>query len=387
MAGRKKPSKRTTKRTNAAPKKHKTSTKKTTKRALKKVVRNSSHAPTSRHSPSRKLRLAINGFGRIGRMTLKAALNDKQVEVVAINDLTPAKTLAYLFKYDSVHGTFDGEVKAGKNSLIINGKEIPLFAEKDPASLPWGSHRIDLVIECTGRFLSRDLSRKHLKAGARKVLLSAPHKCPSSEDPIKTIVLGVNEKSLRKSDVIVSNASCTTNCFAPLVKVLDDNFGVRNGYMVTVHAATATQHLVDGADSKLRRSRSALMNIIPTSTGAAKAIGQVIPKMDGKLAASSVRVPVADGSICYFVAEVNKAVDEKTVNAAFKKAAAKIPKVLSYRNEELVSQDIIDDPHSSIFDSLLTEVEGKHLVTVGAWYDNEWGYSCRLIDVAKLLFS
>jgi len=353
-------------------------------RVAKKAVKEAVKAVTS--ARGHKLRCAINGFGRIGRMVFKVALANKQLEIVAINDLTPVSTLAHLLKYDSVHGRFDGEISTTKKGLVINGKEIPLHAEKDPEKLPWGKHRIDLVFECTGRFLTRQLARKHLKAGARKVLLSAPHKCPPSEDQIKTVVLGVNDETLKKSDVIVSNASCTTNCFAPLVKVLDDSFGVRNGYMITVHAATATQHLVDGPDKKLRRARSALNNIIPTSTGAAKAIGKVIPKMDGKIAASSVRVPLADGSICYFVAEVNKKVDKSLVNAAFKKAAGKIPSVLYYCNEPIVSSDIIDDSHSAIFDSLLTAVEGNHLVTVAAWYDNEWGYSCRMIDVALLMF-
>jgi len=356
-------------------------------RVAKKAVKKVAKVVISAQTPNHKIRCAINGFGRIGRMVFKAALENKNLEIIAINDLTPVATLAHLLKYDSVHGRFDGEVSSTKKGLLINGKSIPLYAEKDPEKLRWGHHRIDLVFECTGRFLTRQLSRKHLKAGARKVLLSAPHKCPPSEDPIKTIVLGVNDKTLRKSDVIVSNASCTTNCFAPMVKVLDDSFSVRNGYMVTVHAATATQHLVDGPDTNLRRARSALNNIIPTSTGAAKAIGKVMPKMAGKLAASSVRVPLADGSICYFVAEVTKKVDKAAVNIAFRKASLKIPTVLSYCNEPIVSSDIIDDSHSAIFDSLLTAVEGNHLVTVAAWYDNEWGYSCRMIDIAVLMFS
>ena len=320
-------------------------------------------------------------------MTFLAGLGNAHLEFVAINDLTAPKSLAHLLKYDSVHGRFAGEVGYTDRSLIVNGKEIPVTAVADPEQLPWGAMRVDLVFECTGRFLNRTVAAKHLKAGARKVLLSAPHKCTPSEERIKTIVLGVNDKELKPADAIISNASCTTNCFAPLAKVLHDNFSMKHGSMITVHAYTSTQHVVDGPDKDLRRARAAAVNIIPTHSGASEAISQVIPALSGKFSAQAVRVPVADGSICYFVAVVDKKVDAGIVNRAFQTASqGNLNAVIRYTDEPIVSSDIIHDPHSCIFDAGLTVVEGGHLVTVAAWYDNEWGYSCRMIDIGLLMF-
>ena len=329
------------------------------------------------------VRIAINGFGRIGRMFLRAALNDKNIDIVAVNDLTDAKTLAHLLKYDSVHGALPVKVKASGNYIVVGDKKIKVYAEKDPSQLPWKELNIDVVIESTGRFRTYEKAKLHLDAGAKKVIISAPAK---GDTPVKTIVMGVNEKSYnKKKDHIVSNASCTTNCLAPMVKVLHDNIGIDKGYMTTVHAYTADQRLVDAPHSDLRRARNAATNIVPTSTGAAKAIGLVIPALQGKLDGMAIRVPVPDGSITDLTLTVKRKTTVEEINSLFKKASkSKLKGILQYSEDELVSSDIITNPHSVIFDSKLTKVNGKVVKIVG-WYDNEWGYSCRMVDFAKIL--
>ncbi|MBR9675696.1 type I glyceraldehyde-3-phosphate dehydrogenase [Candidatus Woesearchaeota archaeon] len=328
------------------------------------------------------INVAINGFGRIGRMVFKAGHGDKNINFVALNDLTDTKTLAHLLKYDSVHGKFRGEVEYSDDALIVNGKEIKVFAKKDPAELPWKELGIDVVVESTGFFLTKELASKHIEAGAKKVLLSAPAK----EKEIKTIVKGVNEHDIQDSDLIISNASCTTNCLAPLVKVLNDNFGVVRGLMTTVHGYTGDQKLVDAPHKDLRRARSAAVSIIPTSTGAAKAVGRVIPELNGKLDGMAMRVPVPDGSITDFVCELKEIVTAEKVNELFKDVATNhLQSVLEYVEDEIVSADIIGNSHSSIFDSKLTKVIDGNFVKVVSWYDNEWGYSNRMIDLIKTM--
>lgn len=329
------------------------------------------------------IKVAINGFGRIGRLVLKAAINEPDIYVCAINDLADPKTLAHLLKYDSTHGRFPGTVSVNGNSMVVNGKEIRIFAEKEPEKLPWGNLSVDVVMECTGFFLTKELASKHIRAGAKKVLISAPAKDKS----IKTIVKGVNEHTYNGED-IVSNASCTTNCFAPMAKVLDDNYGIIDGVMHTVHSITNDQRILDGPHKDLRRARSASLNIIPTTTGAAKAIGQVIPELDGKIIGSAIRVPTADASVVYFTAEINRrnnmpAVSE--INELFRNVSNYCMNgILEFTDEPIVSSDVIGNPHSCVFDSLLTEVIGNNIITVG-WYDNEWGYSNRMIDIAKIM--
>ncbi len=329
------------------------------------------------------VRVAINGFGRIGRMVFRAGFKDRRIEFVAFNDLTDVKTLAHLLKYDSVHRKFSGKVDYDDENIIVDGKKIKVFSEKDPANLPWGKLKVDIVVESTGFFLTRELASKHLEAGAKKVLLSAPGKSPD----IKTIVLGVNEKIYdKKKDKIISNASCTTNCLAPLVKILNDNFGIKRGFMTTVHAYTADQNIHDAPHKDLRRARAAASNIVPTTTGAAKTVGKVIPELNGKLDGIAIRVPVLDGSITDFVAELEKDITKEQINKVFKKTAEKEMKnVLECSEEPLVSTDIIGNPNSSIFDSLSTNVLNGNLVKVLSWYDNEWGYSCRMIDLLKMM--
>jgi glyceraldehyde 3-phosphate dehydrogenase len=337
-----------------------------------------------------KIRVAINGFGRIGRMVLKAGLDDKDIEFVAVNDLTDNATLAHLFKYDSVQGTFPGTVKATDSSLKINGKEIKVFAEKEPENLPWKKMNVDVVVESTGFFRTNVLAYKHIKAGAKKVVVSAPCKCELNdkgvcEIPLKTLVVGVNEKEY-KGEPIVSNASCTTNCLAPLVKVLHDNFKIKRGFMTTVHAYTADQRIVDGPHKDLRRARAAAHNIVPTTTGAAKAVTEVIPALAGKLDGIAIRVPVPDGSVTDFVCEVDKKTSVEEINKVFKKTAEKELKgILQYTEEPLVSTDIIGNPHSSIFDALSTHVIDGKFIKVLSWYDNEWGYSSRMINMIKIV--
>ncbi len=329
------------------------------------------------------VRIAINGFGRIGRMVYRVALAQKApIELVAINDLTDTKTLAHLFKYDSVHGNLkDIEVSSTPDSLIIGGKSIKVMAEREPEKLPWKALGVDVVVECTGRFTDREGASKHLKAGAKKVLISAPAKNPDF-----AILKGVNEHLYDKAKHhIISNESCTTNCFAPIVKVVHDNFRVRRGYMVTAHAYTADQVIHDAPHKDLRRARAANVSIVPTTSGSDVATGEVIPELHGKLHTMAMRVPVIDGSVIYFIAEVEKQTTRDEVNNLFKNVSQyNLKGIIQYCEDPIVSVDIIGNSHSSIFDSLLTEVDGD-LVKIVAWYDNEWGYSSRMVDVLQLL--
>jgi len=329
------------------------------------------------------IRVAINGFGRIGRMVLRAGINNPEIEFVACNDLTDKKMLAHLFKHDSVHGKFNGSVEISDKGLIINNKEILIFSERDPEQLPWKELNIDVVVESTGFFRTKETMEKHLKAGAKKVLLSAPAK----GDGVKTLVLGVNEHTYDpETDDLVSNASCTTNCLAPMVKVLNDNYGIEKGLMTTVHAFTGDQRIVDAPHNDYRRARAAAVNIVPTSTGAAIAVGKVIPELDGKLDGMAMRVPVPDGSITDLVCELKRPVTKEELNELMKNVSQHHLKgILEYQEEPIVSTDIIGNPHSSIFDSQLTKVQGN-MVKVVSWYDNEWGYSNRICELIPFLF-
>ncbi len=330
------------------------------------------------------IRVGINGFGRIGRLVFRIMQNDPDFEVVAINDLTDAVTLAHLLKYDSIHGRFDGTVVAGEDYMEVNGKKIQISAIKDPAQLPWKELGVEYVVESTGVFRTRDKVALHLKAGAKKVILTVPAK----DEIDATIVLGVNDKELKPEHQIVSNASCTTNCLAPLAKVLHDNFGIRKGLMVTVHAYTNDQRVLDLPHKDLRRARAAGVNIIPTTTGAAKAVGKVIPELNGKLDGYALRVPVPDGSITDLTAELEKSVTVEEINAAMKKAAEnELKGILQYCEDPVVSSDIVGNPHSSIFDSLSTKVLDGNLIKVVSWYDNEFGYSNRVVDLLKKMAS
>jgi glyceraldehyde 3-phosphate dehydrogenase len=326
--------------------------------------------------------IAINGFGRIGRLVLRAILKRyPDMKVVATNDITDAKTLAYLFKYDSIHKIFDGEVKHTENSIIINGNEIKIFAEKDPEALPWKAMGVELVIESTGIFTSKDKASKHLKAGAKKVIITAPAK----DEVDATVVMGVNHNILKPEHAIVSNASCTTNCLAPVAKVLQDKFGIVNGLMTTIHSYTNDQRILDLPHSDLRRARAAAMSMIPTSTGAAKAIGLVIPELMGKLDGLAIRVPTPDGSVVDLTVNLVKAASKDEINAAMKEAAETYLKgYLMYSDEPIVSIDIVGNAYSSIFDSLTTSVKGN-MAKIFSWYDNEWGYSMRVADLADYL--
>lgn len=325
------------------------------------------------------LKVAVNGFGRIGRNFFKASLGSRDFRVVAVNDLADSETLGRLLKYDSVFGNFEGKVEWGKGHIKAGKRKVKTLAEKDPAQLPWDELDVDVVVESTGRFRKHEQAEAHLEAGAEKVLLSAP---PKGDVPIKQLVLGVNEATYRhKEDRVVSNASCTTNCLAPITKVLDDSFGIVKGFMTTVHAYTSDQRLLDAPHKDMRRARSAAMNIIPTSTGAAKALGKVLPRLEGRITGSAIRVPVANGSIVDLVVELRKRQTPESINKAMRKAAkGRMKGILQYSEEPLVSTDIIGNPHSSIFDSLLTNTEGD-LIEVFSWYDNEWGYSSRLADL------
>ena len=324
-----------------------------------------------------KIRIAINGFGRIGRITFRNLVKNENIEVVAINDLTDNKTLAHLLKYDSVHGRFDGTVSSDADSLTVNGAKILALAEKNPAALPWKELGIDVVIESTGRFTDSSTAQMHIDAGCKKVLISAP-----ATGSVETIVLGVNNDKITADAAIYSNASCTTNCLAPMVKVLDDAFGVESGFMTTIHAYTADQSLQDAPHKDLRRARAAACSIIPTSTGAAKAVGLVLPHLKGKLNGNAMRVPIPDGSVTDFTATLKTAATVAEVNAAFKAAADGAMKgILHYETDPIVSIDIVGDKHSCIFDSDLTMVIGSTVKIVG-WYDNEAGYSARLADLA-----
>jgi glyceraldehyde 3-phosphate dehydrogenase len=327
------------------------------------------------------VKIGINGFGRIGRNFFRAAMaKDSNIEIVAVNDLTDNKTLAHLLKYDTITGRLNAEVTFDDDQIVINGTAIKVFAERDPSNLPWGDLGVDIVIESTGRFTKSVDAAKHIAAGAKKVIVSAP----ASGDDVATVVLGVNEGDYDPAvHNIISNASCTTNCLAPLAKVFMDSFGIDSGFMTTVHAYTADQNLQDGPHSDLRRARAAAQNVIPTSTGAAKALGVVIPELVGKLDGYALRVPVITGSITDLTITTSSAVTVEQVNAAYKAAAeGPLKGILKYTEDELVSSDIVGDPHSSIFDAGLTKVIGNQ-VKVASWYDNEWGYSNRLVDIAE----
>lgn len=328
------------------------------------------------------IKVAINGFGRIGRLTFKSMIDNPKMELVAVNDLTNSKTLAHLLKYDSVHGKFPYEIKTEGDNIIVNGKTIKVFAEKDPSNLPWKDLAIDVVVESTGVFRTREKIEKHLQAGAKKVILSVPSS--TKDDVDATIVLGVNDHDLKDSQRILSNASCTTNCLAPIAKVLNDNFGIVKGLMNTIHSYTNDQIILDAPHSDLRRARSAAVSIIPTSTGAAKAIGLVIPELDKKLDGFALRVPTPDGSVVDLTCELSRSVTKEEINEAMKKAAEGPMKgILEYCTDPVVSADIVGNKHSSVLDSLLTQVIHGNLVKVVSWYDNEVGYSNRIVDLIE----
>ncbi|MFP2962375.1 type I glyceraldehyde-3-phosphate dehydrogenase [Myxococcus sp. 1LA] len=330
-------------------------------------------------------RIAINGFGRIGRCILRAVLSRKEdLEIVAINDLDKPAALAHLFKYDSVHRTWPGEVKATEKGIVVDGKEITVTAEKDPTALPWKSLNVDVVLECTGRFTARDAAEKHLKAGAKKVIISAPAKGPDI-----TIAYGINHNEYDPAKHhVISNASCTTNCLAPIAKVLVDNFGIEKGLMTTVHSYTNDQRILDLTHEDMRRARAAALSMIPTSTGAAKAIGEVIPQLKGKMHGLAVRVPTPNVSLVDLTVNTEKKVTAEAVIEAFRKAAeGPLKGVLEFSDALTVSVDYNGNPHSAIFDSTNCFVMGDNLLKVMAWYDNEWGFSNRMVDTAKFLVS
>ncbi len=329
----------------------------------------------------KKVRIAINGFGRIGRVYLRNALQRPELEIVAINDLTNNETLAHLFKYDSIHRSFAGSISINNDGLTIDGKHIKTFAEKDPNNLPWAKLSVDIVIESTGKFLSTEKASAHLKAGAKKVILSAP----PEDKIIPTVVLGVNNEILNASHQIISNASCTTNNVAPMVKVLDDLGVIEDGYITTVHSYTGDQNLHDAPHRDLRRARAAAVSMIPTSTGAAKAITSIFPHLQNKLGGAGIRVPVPNGSLTDFTCLLKADVSVEEINAAFKKASEnELKGILQYTEDPIVSIDIQENPHSCIFDAQLTSVVGR-LVKVVGWYDNEWGYSNRLVELCSLV--
>lgn len=323
-------------------------------------------------------KIAINGFGRIGRLTFRNLLEKEGLEVVAINDLTATSALAHLLKYDTAHGKFPGEISSTESSLVVNGKTIKVFAERDPENLPWGELGIDVVLEATGIFRDAEKMSKHLKAGAKRVALSAP-----ASGELRTVVLGVNDGELTAEDTMFSNASCTTNCLAPMAKVLNDKFGIVKGFMTTVHAYTADQNLQDGPHKDLRRARAAAQSMIPTSTGAAKAVGLVLPELKGKLDGYAMRVPTITGSATDLTVELSTPATAEEINAAMKEAAeGPLKGILEYTDEPIVSSDIIGNKHSCIFDSDITSVNGN-LVKVLGWYDNEAGYSARMADMVE----
>jgi len=330
------------------------------------------------------IRVGINGFGRIGRNLYRASFRDAALEFVAVNDITDAKTLAHLLKYDSILGRLTAQVVAKDDAILVNGKAIKVLSIKDPAGLPWKELGVEYVVESTGRFTDRESASKHLQAGAKKVIISAPAK-----DPDITIVLGVNEKMYdRQKHHVISNASCTTNCIAPVAKVLHEHFRIKHGFMTTIHSYTNDQQLLDLPHKDLRRARAAALSQIPTTTGAAKAVGLVLPELQGKLHGIAIRVPTANVSLIDLVAEVERVTSEGEVNQAFRKAAAgELQGLMEYTEEPLVSVDFIHDPHSAIVDGASTSVIDGTLVKVLAWYDNEWGYSCRLRDLIKYMAS
>ena len=323
------------------------------------------------------IRIGINGFGRIGRLVFRAATQHGEIEILAVNDLADAKTLAHLLKYDSIHGRYPGDVKAGDGTIIVDDREIRVLSERDPSKLPWANLDVDGVVESTGLFTDKEKASLHLVAGAKKVLISAPAK-----GDIPTVVLGVNDEALKPTDKVVSNASCTTNCLAPMVQTLHNAFGVEHGVMTTIHSYTNDQQTHDQPHRDLRRARAAGLSMIPTSTGAATAVGKVIPELNGKLDGISVRVPTPDGSLTDFVATLKRSVSAQEVNAAFREAAGgSLKGYLEYCEEEIVSVDIIGNPASCVFDSLYTSVMGGNMVKVLGWYDNEWGYSNRCAEL------
>jgi glyceraldehyde 3-phosphate dehydrogenase len=329
------------------------------------------------------IRVAINGFGRIGRLLYRAALEQEaEVDFVAVNDITDAKTLAHLLKYDSVHGRFKGDVQVKGNNLIVNGKELKVLAQKDPAQLPWRDMGVYLAVESTGFFTDREGALKHLTAGAKKVLISAP-----ATNPDITMVIGVNEKTYdHKKHNIISNASCTTNCVGPVTKVLQDNFGVERAFMMTAHAYTNDQRVQDLVHKDLRRARAAAVNIIPTTTGAARAIGEIMPELKGKIDGISLRVPVPDVSIVDLTASLKKEATKETVNAAFKKAAeTSLKGIIEYTEDPIVSTDVLHSTYSAVFDAQSTMIVDKNFVKVLAWYDNEWGFSCRMVEQMEMI--
>jgi glyceraldehyde 3-phosphate dehydrogenase len=326
------------------------------------------------------MKIAINGFGRIGRSVFKIAMDRKNIDVAAINDITDAKTLAHLLKYDSNYGKYSKSVEAKEDSLVVDGKKVAVLAERDPKNLPWGKMGVDLVVESTGIFRLREQVAWHLEAGAKRVILTVPAK----DKVDKMVVLGVNDEDLEDEDLIVSNASCTTNCLAPIAKVLNDEFGIVEGLMTTVHAYTSDQRLQDAPHSDLRRARAAASSVIPTTTGAAKAVGKVIPALDGKLNGVALRVPVPTGSIVDLTVKLEKDPSVEEINAAMKAAAQGPMKgILEYTEDPIVSVDVIGNSHSSIFDARATMTLGNGFVKVFSWYDNEWGYSTRVVDLAE----
>jgi glyceraldehyde 3-phosphate dehydrogenase len=323
-----------------------------------------------------RIRVAINGFGRIGRVFLRNCITNPNIEIVAINDITETKTLAHLLKYDSIHRAFNGSVSFEEHAIIVNGNSIAVYAEKNPANLPWKKHDVDIVIESTGHFLDKASAQLHLQAGAKKVILSAPAK----DDSIKTIVLGVNDELLSVDDTIISNASCTTNCAAPMLKVLEQ-FGIEEAFITTVHSYTNDQRIHDAPHKDLRRARAAAMSIIPTSTGAAKAISKIFPHLAGRLGGCGMRVPVPDGSLTDITCVLNKIPTVQQINAAFKKSSqTNLKGILEYTEDPIVGVDVIGNPASVLFDAEFTSIVGN-LVKVIGWYDNEWGYSNRLVDL------
>ena len=329
----------------------------------------------------RKKNIAINGFGRIGRLAFRNLLNNPGVEIKAINDLGDNATLAHLLKYDTAHGKFEGEVSSNEKAIVVRGRLINAYAEKNPSRLPWKELDIDVVLECTGIFRDREKAAQHLKAGAKKVIISAPGK----DDGVKTIVLGVNNSEITKEQEIYSNASCTTNCLAPVMKIITENWGLEKGSMTTIHAFTADQRIQDAPHPDLRRSRAATMNIVPTSTGAATAVGKVVPEVEGKLSAMAMRVPVVTGSVIEVNCITKKKATKEEINKAFKKMAETDMKgILEYTEDPIVSSDVVGNSHSSVFDASLTTVK-DNLVKVVSWYDNEAGYSARMADLATMI--
>jgi glyceraldehyde 3-phosphate dehydrogenase len=328
------------------------------------------------------IKIGINGFGRIGRNVFRLLMKAPEFEVVGINDLTDAKTLAHLLKYDSVFRTYDAEVKAADSAIIVNGKEVKVTAIKDPATLPWKEYGVEMVLESTGVFTTKEACLKHVTAGAKKVLLSVPPK--DAVDAI--IVMGVNDETLKPADVVISNASCTTNCLAPVAKVLQKEFGIVRGLMTTVHAYTNDQHVLDMPHKDLRRARAAANAIIPTTTGAARAVGKVLPELAGKLDGFAMRVPVIDGSVVDLSVELGKKATKDEINAAMKEASQTYLKgILQYTEDPIVSSDVIGNAHSSVFDALLTMVMGDNFAKMVSWYDNEFGYSNRCVDLFRLM--